>query len=66
LQDDMAKKERTAGRRKRLPVHPGEIISGILEDCRVSQRTAATAMGVSHNALALWSAARPESLPTWP
>jgi addiction module HigA family antidote len=48
----MAKKELSAGGRRRLPVHPGEIIGGILKDCRVSQRTAATAMGVSHNALA--------------
>lgn len=34
------------------PTHPGEIIGGILEDVGVSVRAAATAMGVSHNALA--------------
>lgn len=52
LQDNMAKKEISAGRRKVAPLHPGQIIAGILEDVGVSQRAAATAMGVSHNALA--------------
>ena len=37
---------------KRAPLHPGEVIGGILEDIEVSVRAAAAAMGVSHNALA--------------
>ncbi|HYM31821.1 MAG TPA: HigA family addiction module antitoxin [Candidatus Cybelea sp.] len=37
---------------KVAPLHPGAIVGGILEDIGVSVRSAATAMGVSHNALA--------------
>lgn len=34
------------------PLHPGAVIGGILDDIGVSVRTAAAALGVSHNALA--------------
>lgn len=56
-QDAMAKSKKLeisvpARPSKAPPMHPGEIIGGILEDVSVSVRSAATAMGVSHNALA--------------
>jgi antitoxin HigA-1 len=50
-QDDMAKKSIPAGRRKAPPPHPGESVGDILASCGVSLRTAATMMGISHNAL---------------
>ncbi|HLH94979.1 MAG TPA: HigA family addiction module antitoxin [Xanthobacteraceae bacterium] len=45
-------KSQPAPERKRAPSHPGEVIADILEDIGVSARSAAAAMGVSHNALA--------------
>jgi addiction module HigA family antidote len=44
--------ELPVGERKVPPSHPGQVIGGILEDIGVSVRSAAAAMGVSHNALA--------------
>jgi addiction module HigA family antidote len=45
-------KEYPARQRKVAPLHPGQVIGGILEDQRISVRAAAKAIGMSHNALA--------------
>lgn len=50
--DETPQTEFPAGERKIAPSHPGQVIGGILEDIGVSVRSAASAMGVSHNALA--------------
>lgn len=48
----MTARSQPAPERKRAPSHPGEIVGGILDDIGVSVRAAASAIGVSHNALA--------------
>ena len=53
-EDSMAKslaKSLPAGERKRPPLHPGQIIAGILEDQRLSARAAAIAIGMTPQAL---------------
>jgi addiction module HigA family antidote len=44
-------KSSPAGERKRPPSHPGAIAADILDDCRVSLRGAAKAIGLSPNGL---------------
>lgn len=46
-----AKKSHPAGERKVAPVHPGQVIGGILEEQGVSLRAAARAIGVTPMAL---------------
>jgi antitoxin HigA-1 len=45
-------KDMPAGERKVAPMHPGMVLGGILEEEYISLRTAANALGVSHNSLA--------------